>query len=78
MIMDFLKKAWRGWLRIAKPIGNFQSQVILSVFYIVILLPLGIYFKIADPLRIRPKAKRSNFSPWNHPKENLDGARRQY
>jgi hypothetical protein len=78
MIMDFLKKAWRAWLRIAKPIGNFQSQVILSVFYIIILLPLGIYFRITDPLRIKSKVKRSNFSPWNHLKEKLEDARRQY
>jgi len=76
--MDFLKKLWRGWLKVAKPIGNFQSQVVLSIFYIVILSPLAIFFKISDPLRIKSRSKRSNFSPWNHPKESLKEARRQY
>jgi len=76
--MYFLKKAWRAWLKIAKPIGNFQSQVILSIFYIVLFLPMGVYFRIVDPLNLRPKSKKSNFSPWDHPQQKLEEARKQY
>lgn len=76
--MDFLKVWWKKWLAIAKPIGNFQSQVILSVFYIVLFLPLGIvYGFFADPLRLRQKLK-TNFDTWEHPKETIETAKRQY
>lgn len=77
-IILLLKKIWRRWLPIAKAIGNFQSQLILSLFYLVIFMPLGIFFRIfADPYAAK-KRSRSNFIKWEHPKENLEEARRQY
>ncbi|OGD92842.1 hypothetical protein A2697_05185 [Candidatus Curtissbacteria bacterium RIFCSPHIGHO2_01_FULL_41_44] len=87
--MDFLKWLfshrtwlWHKWLVIAQAIGNFQAQVILSLFYLVILLPVGLMFRfLADPLRLRwQKALRqkTNFGKWEHPKENLGEARKQY
>ena len=75
--MSFLKAAWNKWLAIAKPIGNFQSQVILSVFYIVILLPVGLAYKFSDPLNMKKKLK-SNFGVWKYPKDTLESAHRQY
>ena len=83
--MDFLKwfrssltRLWKKWLPIAQAIGNFQAQVILTIFYFVIVAPLGVGLRLfADPLRVRKKAK-SNFQRWEHPKETLETARRQY
>lgn len=78
--MSFLKLVWSKWMKIAHPIGNFQAQVILSVFYFVIISPLGIFFRFfSDPLsqRIDTK-KKSNFVKWEHPKETLKEARKQY
>ena len=43
--MTFLKWLWSKWLPIARAIGNFQGQVILSIFYLLILLPVGIIMR---------------------------------
>lgn len=64
---------------IAQAIGNFQAQVILTFFYFVIMAPLGIVYRlIADPLNLRKKVSGSNFGKWEHPKETLESARKQY
>ncbi|MBI2326937.1 hypothetical protein HYU92_01315 [Candidatus Curtissbacteria bacterium] len=76
--MVFLKQLWRKWLVIAHAIGNFQAQVILSIFYFILFLPLGLVLRFfVDPLRMK-KIRRTNFQKWEHPKETLEGARKQY
>ena len=76
--MTFLKWLWNRWMAIAKPIGNFQSQVIISVFYLVILSIVGVPFRLfSDPFKMRSKLK-SNFDKWEHPKETLVSAHRQF
>lgn len=76
--MNFLKWLFRKWMPIAHAIGNFQAQVILSVFYIVVLLPVGLVYRIfADPFRLRKKLK-SNFNKWEYPKDTLETAHKQY
>ena len=76
--MKLLKLLWRRWLPIAQAIGNFQAQVILSVFYFVIFLPLGMAFRLfADPYNLK-KILKTNFSKWQHSKENLESAKKQY
>lgn len=63
---------------IAHAIGNFQAQVILTIFYFAIFLPLGIVFRLfVDPLKLR-SVKRSNFQKWEHEEQSLEEARRQY
>lgn len=77
--MPILLWLWRKWLPVAQSIGNFQAQVILSIFYIVLIAPLGILYRLfADPLNLKIKNKRSNFEKWEHPKGTLDTARKQY
>ena len=76
--MYILRWIWRKWLPIAHAIGNFQAQVILSAFYIILILPLGIAYKLfSDPFRLRKKI-RSNFESWEHPKDTLETSRKQY
>ena len=49
-----LRKLWEGWKRVGHAIGNFQARVLLTVFYIVLIAPLGFLVRIfADPMRIR-------------------------
>lgn len=80
--MLLIKKVWNKWLGIAKIIGNFQSQVIFSIFYIFILGIFGIAFRFfSDPLNIKTKflsKKKSNFSLWEHPIEDLTQAKKQF
>ncbi len=76
--MSLVKKFWGKWISIARPIGNFQVQVLFCVFYLVVLSVVGIGLKMfSDPLRIKNK-KKTNFQPWEHPQEELEQARRAY
>ncbi len=77
--MRFLKPLWKKWLKIAHVIGNFQGQVILTIFYFVFVLPFGILGRIfSDPLRMRKQITKSNFQKWGHGKDTIDTARHQY
>lgn len=73
------KKIWNKWLFVAGKIGNFNSQVLMTVFYLIILLPLGVGYKLfSDTLMIKKKNKKSSFSKWAYRTESQAEARRQY
>ena len=72
-----LKELWQGWQKVAKKIGDFQARLILSLFYILIVLPIGLIARMfADPLGLKKTA-----ACW-HAKQNspsrLEDARRQF
>ncbi|MGC1225940.1 MAG: hypothetical protein WA859_05620 [Candidatus Sulfotelmatobacter sp.] len=71
-----IKRAWEGWKKIARKIGNFQARVILTVFYGVLLMPFGLAARFfSDPLRIKRPLQQ-----WlDHPNEahDLQWARKQ-
>ena len=75
-MLDFLKRIWQGWKKIAHKIGNFQARVLLTIFYGVLVLPFGLAARLfSDPLRIKNKP-----TEWlQHPDEayNLEWARKQ-
>lgn len=84
-IINSLKKGllwiWHKWLPIAHAIGNFQAQLILTVFYVVVLLPLGIIMRFfVDPLKtnLYKSRARTSFTKWTFPKEDLNSAKKQY
>ena len=80
--MKLLKNLWNKWLPVAQAIGNFMGQVIMTVFYLVILLPLGIFIRLfRDVLNIKKESlskRRTNFEKWSHPKQSIEEARKQY
>ncbi len=49
-----LRKLWDHWMVLARKIGKFQSRILLTFFYFVIVLPFGLGVRLlADPLYIR-------------------------
>jgi len=47
---------WQKWLAMGAAIGRFNSRVILTLVYIVIVTPLGLCARVArDPLGLRGK-----------------------
>ncbi len=81
--MRILKKIWAKWLVIAKPIGNFQAIVLLSIFYLVGLFIFGFIFKFfIDPLEINSKPdldkKKTSFWFWEHNTEDINDARKPF
>ena len=74
-----LHRLWERWKAIAHIIGNFQSRVLLTVFYCLILAPFAVGVRLlADPLRL----KRQNRSHWLRREGNQapgwESARRQF
>lgn len=50
----YLRRFWQWWLRTAEVIGNFQSRVVLTLFYAIIVMPFGICVRLfSDRLRLR-------------------------
>ena len=77
--MNLFKFAWKKWRQFARKAGNFQGLVIFTAFYFVLLwivgLPLALF---SDPLRMKNKKLKSNFSTWQHPEEDLTQAQKPY
>ena len=63
--MSFGKRLWEGWKKIAAKIAHFQGHVILGIFYIVILAPVGILFRLfgQDALTLADKRLASYWVP---------------
>lgn len=73
-----LRRLWERWKVIAHTVGTFQSRVLLTVFYYLILLPFGVGLRVlADPLHLRGRqgshwmGRTSGSTDWDH-------ARRQF
>ena len=71
-----LKALWDAWKRVARRIANFQARVLLTLLYVIAILPFGLAVRLfSDPLRIKRRPTK-----WmEHPPEvhDLTWARRQ-
>ena len=66
----------RQWMGFLRTVGNVQAWVLLSVFYVVIITPIGLCFRLfADPLRLRRKG--STWQPFIRQYDRMDEARSQ-
>lgn len=73
---EMLKRFWAAWKRIAHKIGTFQARVLLTVIYLVAVLPFGLAIRLfADPLRT--KKHPGEWLERDDPKFDLGWARRQ-
>ncbi len=67
-----IRKLWAHWLTLARKIGQFQSRIILTLFYFVFVTPFGLMVRlVADPLHLRPRAISQAQSGWQ-PRETRD------
>ena len=68
---------WQWWVRVAKKIGDFQARLILSLFYMLVIIPIGMIARMfADPLGL--KQKRAAWESKSSSTPRLDDARRQF
>jgi hypothetical protein len=50
------KRIWHRWTGFSKRMGSFQSRVMLSFFFFIIVSPAALIIKVlGDPLRIKKK-----------------------
>jgi hypothetical protein len=67
-----LHRLWARWKVIARTVGNFQSRVLLSIFYFFFLAPFGVGVRLSsDPLRLR----RQYRSHWQRKENRGDPSR---
>jgi hypothetical protein len=52
--MAALRWLWRTWSRGARRIGRFNTLLVLTVIYFL-LIPLFALWRLRDPLRLRPR-----------------------
>ncbi len=78
-MLTMLKALWRGWLVVAKKIGEFQSRVILSLVYIVVIAPFALAVRLfSDPLGLRSAPSWHWLSRDSQSSPNLDSVRQQF
>jgi len=76
-----LQNIWAGWKRVAHVIGRFQTRVLTTVFYFLILSPCGALGRLVgwDPLETRAAKRRraTNWKPVTPEEPDLESLRRQ-
>ena len=77
--MRLLKQLWDGWKRLAEKIVRVQTLILLTLLYVILILPFGILASLfGDPLGIRRPAGASLWRSRGTPPADLDAARRQF
>ncbi len=77
--MGILKKLWDGWKRVAEKIVRVQTLILLTLLYVILILPFGFLASLlGDPLGVRRPAGSSLWRSRGTPPANLDAARRQF
>lgn len=72
------KRLWERWKKIAHVIGNFQARLLLTLLYIILVLPFGLLVRLfSDPMRIRKLPQHWLDRPAQHG-EGLEWARRYW
>ncbi|OGY27619.1 MAG: hypothetical protein A3F33_00800 [Candidatus Woykebacteria bacterium RIFCSPHIGHO2_12_FULL_43_10] len=56
--MKTLKLIWKKWKSFGRVVADFQARVLLSFFYFILLLPVGLAVRIfSDHLKIKDSSK---------------------
>lgn len=65
-----LSGIWAAWKRAAHVVGRFQTRVIITLFYCLILSPVGLLMRLCgwDPLESR-KSKAARGTNWKAVKD---------
>jgi len=78
---NLLKKAWKGWKKIAHRIGRFQTMLLISLFYFLVIAPLGFLFRLFgwDPLETKgfKSSKQSNWKTFDSKSHEFESLKRQ-
>lgn len=76
-----LRQLWSRWLTLAGKIGNFQSRILLTLFYFLVVAPFGLAVRLlSDPLHVRsrPSPDGSAWIEREATESDLMASHRQY
>ena len=79
-MMTILKKIWAGWKWFAHKLGVFNTKVLLTITYFVIIALVAIIARLLgrDLLDRRFKLKESYWHPKEQANIDLDACKRQF
>ena len=64
------------WMALLRTVGNFQAWILLTLFYVVVIAPIGLVFRcVADPLRLRRRG--STWQPFDRHYDGMEEAASQ-
>lgn len=69
--MKQINLIWKYWKKIGKFTGHIQALIIFTIFYFVAFWAVGVTRIFNDPLNIKNKKLKSNFSAWTHNQDLL-------
>jgi hypothetical protein len=77
---QLLTRLWQRWTVYGHYIGDFQSRLLLTLFYFTILVPFGLLARVfSDPLEL--DSFRKETARWNHrpsQESDLQASQRQF
>lgn len=78
---NFFKKLWNGWKKAAHKIARVQAKILVTLFYFLILVPVGALFRVFgwDPLASRGfrSSKTSNWKDVAPKDQSLESLKHQ-
>ncbi len=76
---SLMRRIWIGWKSYAQGMGDYQSRILLILFYFIIVTPFAILVRLfSDPLRIRSTQNQSYWLPRPQASTDVEEARRQF
>ena len=76
---NVLRIAWERWKRFATEMGEFQSRILLILFYFLIVTPFGLATRLfSDPLRTRARKQASFWVERTFSDPRLEDGRNQF
>jgi len=77
--MPIFRTAWQTWKTRAHDVGQFQSRLLLTVFYFTVFVPFAVLTRLlGDPLRLRRNMRDTDWCEWTARDSSIDAARRQF
>ncbi|MBD3256811.1 hypothetical protein GF377_00160 [candidate division GN15 bacterium] len=69
---EFLKKIWAWWKPVARKIGRVQTRVLVTLFYWLVITPVGAIMRLFgwDPLRTRWFRRQEEQTNWQYVRES--------
>ena len=76
---NLLERLWQNWGDFSKRMGGFQSRIILSLFFLILVLPLALGVKVfSDPLRLKHRSGESHWLLRMETEADLEQSKRQF
>lgn len=74
-----LKRLWESWKALGLRMGNYQSRVLLALFYFLMVTPFGVGVRaFSDPLRMKARSAESAWVTREKSGTDLESTRSQF